>query len=289
MYRARVCTGPQLLKCMSCAGEHYGVLKGVPIALGHWGAQAFERPAVDMFLPVSQAVAQGSGLVGSQWPYQVIPNFVPDRSVADAHVDPALIAQLPPDGFAMFAGDLSVEKGIDVLLRAYASLTNPPPLVLIGRQPHGQPPVAGPNVTVLNDWPHAAVLEAWRRCSVALVPSVWPEPFGLVVLEAMAAGRPVIAAHTGGLSDIVVHNETGLLVPPGDVPALAAALARLLASRELREQMGQAGRLRLNEFRSDVIMPRLEQVYLSLLSDEHSAKPKPLLPRNQAVGEAEDV
>jgi glycosyltransferase involved in cell wall biosynthesis len=288
MYRARLCAGPRLLKCMACAGEHYGIAKGVPIALGHWVAQAFERPAVDMFLPVSQAVAAGSGLVGGRWPYQVIPNFVPDRPAAGDAIDPALIAQLPPAGFAMFAGDLSFEKGIDVLLRAYAALTNPPPLVLIGRQPPGQPLVTGPNVTVLNDWPHAAVLEAWRRCSVALVPSVWPEPFGLVVLEAMAAGRPVIASRTGGLADIVVNNETGLLVPPGDAPALTAALARLLASPELREQMGQAGQRRLAQYRADAILPRLEQVYRALLSDEHPAKSQPLPPGQRAVGKVED-
>ena len=61
----------------------------------------------------------------------------------------------------------------------------------------------------------------------------------------MAHGRPVVASAVGGLLDLVVDGETGLLVPPGDVPALRAALERLLADRELRRRFGEAGRKRI--------------------------------------------
>jgi glycosyltransferase involved in cell wall biosynthesis len=67
------------------------------------------------------------------------------------------------------------------------------------------------------------------------------------VLEAMAAGLPVVASGVGGLSELVVDGETGILVPPGDVPALAAALGRLIADRELRRTLGAAGRARAEE------------------------------------------
>jgi D-inositol-3-phosphate glycosyltransferase len=73
------------------------------------------------------------------------------------------------------------------------------------------------------------------------------EGFGVACAEAMAHGRPVVASAVGGLLDLVVDGETGLLVPPRDVPALRAALERLLADRELRRRFGEAGRERIRE------------------------------------------
>jgi glycosyltransferase involved in cell wall biosynthesis len=118
------------------------------------------------------------------------------------------------------------------------------------------------------------VLEAWHRCSVALVPSVWAEPFGLVVLEAMAAARPVIASAAGGLADIVLHGETGLLVPPGDAGALRAALAQLLAAPGLQARLGEAGRRRAEEYRASRIAPRVEAAYALALARRSAPRPK---------------
>jgi glycosyltransferase involved in cell wall biosynthesis len=84
----------------------------------------------------------------------------------------------------------------------------------------------------------------WEACDVAVVPSTAPEPFGLVAVEAMAAGKPVVAAAHGGLLDIVEDGNTGLLVPPGDAAALAGALSRLADDEGLRRRMGDAGRER---------------------------------------------
>jgi|SRR5579859_331305 len=268
MRHGRQCSGSQLLKCMRCTSDYYGSVKGLPILAGNWLMSAAERAAVDMFLPISHSVAQGNNLVGGRWPFQVIPNFVPDTLGAPQPFEPAYAAQLPPDGYLLFVGDLTADKGIEVLLQAYAGLENVPPLVLIGRRHASQPLSLPPNVMVLDSWPHAAVMEAWRRCSLALAPSVWAEPFGLVALEAMAVGCPVIASRAGGLSDIVVDGDTGLLVPPGDVSALRAAMTRLIASPELRERMGQAGQHRVSEFRASVVVPRVEQVYRALLGQQ---------------------
>jgi glycosyltransferase involved in cell wall biosynthesis len=78
--------------------------------------------------------------------------------------------------------------------------------------------------------------------SVAVVPSVWPEPFGIVGIEAHAAGRPVIASDTGGIRDWLDDGVSGLVVPAGDPRALARALTDLLADPERRRAMGQAGK-----------------------------------------------
>ena len=74
-------------------------------------------------------------------------------------------------------------------------------------------------------------------------------------------GRPVVASHIGGLPDIVVDGETGLLVPPGDELALRQALARLLADSGLRERMGALARQRVVQFKASMVVTRIEQVY----------------------------
>ncbi len=268
LYHGSTCDGPGFTKCLSCGVRFYGLAKGAPTVLAHRMMDRIRRGLVDMFLPVSQAVATANGLVGSHLPFQVVPNFLPgEGNIPSGDIEPYL-AQLPGEEFLLFAGALARHKGVDVLLRAYAMLTHAPPLVLIGYHTPEWPELsksALPNVLFLKDWPRYAVLEAWRHSMIAVVPSVWAEPFGLVAIEAMSAGRPVIASRTGGLSDIVVDGETGLLVQPGNPIALQQAIERLLADPDLRHRMGEAGRRKANEFEAGRIVPRIEHIYEELL------------------------
>ena len=119
----------------------------------------------------------------------------------------------------------------------------------------------------MNRWPHGAVMEAWKRSLIGLLPSVGPETFGIVVLEAMSCGRPVIASRIGGIPDVVADGETGLLVPPGDIEALRSAMAELLANPELREQMGCAAVQRAAQFSASAIVPRVERIYQELIEN----------------------
>jgi glycosyltransferase involved in cell wall biosynthesis len=92
------------------------------------------------------------------------------------------------------------------------------------------------------------------------------EGFGIAVVEAMAAGKAVVATTTGGLPEVVAQEETGLLVPPGDAESLAAAVVSLLQDRVRREQMGRQGRARAHErFSLDASVARMEQVYGEVL------------------------
>lgn len=84
--------------------------------------------------------------------------------------------------------------------------------------------------------------EEFANASIVVVPSLWPEPFGLVGIEAFAAGRPVVASATGGIKDWLEDGVNGLLVRPGDVNDLARALEELLSDPARQERMGQAGR-----------------------------------------------
>jgi glycosyltransferase involved in cell wall biosynthesis len=266
MYQGRRCSGPKLTKCIGCAMDHFGMVKGTVAALGNRVMGAIERNVVDIFLPVSQAVAYGNDLVARELPFQVIPNFVADAIDELPPLDDPRLDQLPDGEFLLFVGDLSAEKGIYVLLQAYAQLRDAPPLVLIGRSCGDSPRSLPPHVLSLGIWPHDLVMEAWRRGSIALVPSVWPEPFGITAIEAMAAGCPTIAARSGGLTDIVLDGETGLLVPPGDAEALGKAMQRLIDEPALRARLGQVGQRRSAEFRASVIVPRIEQVYQSVIA-----------------------
>jgi len=87
---------------------------------------------------------------------------------------------------------------------------------------------------------HKEVQEMMRACAIVAVPSR-SEGLGMTVLEAMAAGKPVVAAAVGGIPEILEHGVTGLLVPPEDHMALAAAVIELAADPALRSRLGKAG------------------------------------------------
>jgi glycosyltransferase involved in cell wall biosynthesis len=272
MYKGLPCSGPAFSKCLGCSLDHYGPI-GPPTYLSNRLMGSFKERLVDRYLAVSRATAEGNGLSpGLENGCQVIPNFLPDGFDDLNGNSHPLAGELPEDGFLMFAGDLSRDKGVPVLLEAYRGLVGAPPLVLIGRKTATTPEQMPPDVHVFNSWPHPAVLEAWLRSSIALAPSVWPEPFGIVVIEAMAAGKPVIASQTGGLPDIVRHGETGLLVMPGSTVELRQALQRLIHDPERRARMGHAGRRRIEMFKAGQVVPQIERVYLELLAGKAAAQ-----------------
>jgi glycosyltransferase involved in cell wall biosynthesis len=138
----------------------------------------------------------------------------------------------------LYAGRLSPEKGILDLLEAADDGMK---LTIVGDGPlRAQIPQARGFV------PHEELGPLYERAAVVAVPS-HREGFGVVCAEAMAHARPVVASAAGGLLDLVVHEETGLLVPPRDVNALRAALRRLLDDPELRARLGANARERARE------------------------------------------
>ncbi len=175
----------------------------------------------------SNALAEAARELGAR-EVRVIPSGVdvPERVGEEAE---------PPE--VLFVGRLSREKGILELVQAADGL----PLVVAGDGPlREQVPQARGFV------PHHALAPLYERAAVVAVPS-HREGFGVACAEAMAHGRPVVASAVGGLLDLVVEGETGLLVPPRDVAALREALERLLADRDLRRRFGEAGRDRIRE------------------------------------------
>ena len=269
MYRGvELCDGPGFSKCMRCATHHYGY-KGPVILTGNLVFSRLQRALVDMFLPVSTAVAEANQLTGTNLPYQVIPNFVSD-DVADAEGElDERVAALPESGYILQVGDLTLDKGVGVLLDAYRGLEAPPPLVLIGwRLPDSI--VLPPNVTVINGLPRAAVMQAWQKSLFGTVPSLCRDASPTVTLEAMASGKAVIGSQIGGITDQILDGETGFLVPPGDVSALRNAMNCLIKDPALRSRMGAAAKAKVIEFQSTHVIERIEKVYQQLICRRHS-------------------
>jgi glycosyltransferase involved in cell wall biosynthesis len=252
-----VCSGPAPVKCQICASEHYGPTKGLVAAFGTRTFETRLRRNVDVFLPVSSTVEELCRIRGEEVS-RVIPNFIGELP-APLPGDPRL-AQLPEEPFILFFGDATVDKGAWHLAEAYRRLENPPPLVLVGRC-YIDELQDRPGVHPMGAWPHRLAIEALRRSLFTVAPSLWPEPFGIVALEAAAAGKPIVASDIGGLRDIVVDGETGLLVPPDDRPALVAAMQRLSGDAELRQRLGAAAKERAAAFSSKAIVPRFEEAY----------------------------
>ncbi|MBS1863386.1 MAG: glycosyltransferase family 4 protein [Actinobacteria bacterium] len=255
-----VCAGPGARKCLRHAIDFYGAGKGMLIAGGVAVADPWVRRRVDLFVSVSSAVGELCRVAGRR-DHRVIPNFTRELPAPPADVEERL-AFLPAGEFALYFGDVSEDKGARVLLEAHAGLAGAPPLVLIGRR-NVEGLEAMPNVIAPGPLPHAVAIEAVRRSAFTVAPSIWAEPFGIVALEAGAAGKAVLASAGGGLRDVVVDGETGRLLPPGDVGALRVAMADLFADRGLRERMGAAAAARVREaFSPAAVVPRIEAAYV---------------------------
>ena len=188
-------------------------------------------------------------------------------------------------GVILFVGQVSWEKGLIHLIRAFSQIEYECELIVAGGndlwQTINSPTVRDTGQTrlteyekevraVAKDWsvhflgtvPTKELRHVYAACDVFVCPSEWPEPFGMVNVEAMAAGKPVIASHTGGIPEIVVDGVTGFLVTPASPSALADALDSLLADEKRRIEMGEAGYQRAKtHFTWDRALAQLRSIY----------------------------
>jgi glycosyltransferase involved in cell wall biosynthesis len=147
----------------------------------------------------------------------------------------------------VFAGRLVAPKGVDVLIRAVARVDGDLVICGTGRRETKLRALAArmgiAERVQFKGWmgPEGLAREL-ADASVLAVPSLWPEPFGIVGIEAFSAGRPAVASATGGIPDWLKDGVCGITVAPADVDALAVALGRLLDDPQLQHTMGLAGR-----------------------------------------------
>jgi glycogen synthase len=183
--------------------------------------------------------------------------------------------------YVLFVGRISEQKGIFPLLEAARALPEDVSLVLCASSPDTpellsrlEAAVAGrPRIRWINAMlPVAEVVELYSHAAVFVCPSIY-EPFGLINLEAMACGTPVVATRVGGIPEVVVDGETGWLVPAGDEAALARALRGALADPALARRMGEAGRRRVEaHFSWDRIAERTLAVYRDAIAAKAVAR-----------------
>lgn len=179
-------------------------------------------------------------------------------------------------GYAVFVGRLAPEKGVRTLLAAWRTLGAAPPLRIIGDGPLA-PEVARaageiPGVTWLGRLKAPEVLAQVREAACLVCPSEWYETFGRVIVEAFAAGTPVVASDIGALAELVRPEETGFLFPPGDARALEAAVRRLLDDPPRLARMRLAARLEFERrFTADQNYVALMDIYRLAISRYSSA------------------
>ena len=176
-------------------------------------------------------------------------------------VDTSMFAPHPGDGEAvLFVGRLLPHKGVHDLID---SLPPRVPLRIIGRAMDAEylnllrARAAGKCVTFLHDVDDAGLVEEYRRAACVVLPSVYttpdgrttlvPELLGQTLLEAMACGRPAICTDVASMPEVVVHGDTGYVVPPGNPAALGAAIGSVLADPAAADRMGARGRARVVE------------------------------------------
>jgi glycosyltransferase involved in cell wall biosynthesis len=178
--------------------------------------------------------------------------------------------RLPPRATVIgFVGQLDERKGIHYLLPAFRQVHRRHPeavLLMVGEGPLRQWIVNTVRDYGLED---AVILAGFRddipavmrSLDMLVLPSLW-EGFGIVLIEAMAAGKPVVSTAVSSMPEIVVDGTTGLLVPPADAEALAHALCVLLEDRELAQKLGRAGRTRVEQYFADKRMVcQLEELF----------------------------
>jgi len=213
----------------------------------------------------------------------VLPPSVPNgRFSPTAKEDflPVRLERNPKERTVLFVGGLDRAhyfKGVPVLLRAFLKLCSRAPesktvLLIVGDgnlRPMYERLAAAlglrDRVIFLGKVLDEELPEAYRLADVVVLPSVdRSEAFGIVLLEAMASGRPIIASNLPGVRTLVRGGKNGLLVPPGDEDALAGAMSRLLTKRSVIQKMGQASRALARAYTADRVAARLVRLYRTL-------------------------
>lgn len=261
-----ICSGPGLSKCARCAGAFYGRPKGT---LATFGVQSGARVLAPRISGVTFASHYMQDLFADTVPKLIGGRRHPKQAVIPAFAEPspdeegpdeAVLAALP-ERYIMYVGALRKVKGVELLADAYRGLADAPPLVFFGTRAPDTPTLDGPGIHIVQGAQNATVMAAWRNAAFGVFPSLWAEPLGIVVHEAMSQGKPVIGTRPGGHGEMITDGRTGYLTPIGDREALRDAMQRLVSDDALREGMGRAAAEAALRFRREPLLDRFETFF----------------------------
>ncbi|MEY4723660.1 MAG: hypothetical protein RLZZ324_1173 [Candidatus Parcubacteria bacterium] len=173
--------------------------------------------------------------------------------------------------YALFVGRLVEEKGVETLIRAAAAVRDVP-VRIVGTGPQEAQlkalakKLGADNVHFMGALHGDDLRAAYAGARFVVVPSRWYEVFGLIVLEAYASGKPVVATQIGGLAELVLDGDTGRFVSAGDEDDLAAVLLELWSDPAICEAMGRAGRAWVEtDFTPEGHYARIRDVYAAAM------------------------
>jgi len=201
--------------------------------------------------------------------FRVIPNGIQVARFADARP-----ADLGPGRKLLFVGRLDERKGFPIAIAAFVLLAADRPdlhLVVVGDGPERDtvdrlPTLLRARVTMLGAVANEELPPIHAACDLYLGPATGGESFGIVLVEAMAAGLPVVASDAPGYDEVVTDETQGLLVPPRDPAALAAAASRVLDDVDLAKRLRTAGADRARGFDWSTTVGRIEEAYRDALA-----------------------
>ncbi len=215
--------------------------------------------------------------------YNIIPNGVDLEHFSPAQ--PPLAEYMDGKLNILFVGRLEKRKGLQHLLGAFRRVKAKLPdtrLMVVGPKGRSGWEYEGlvdsydlKDVVFLGGVPYSVLPRYYTTAHVFCAPNTGQESQGLILLEALASGRPIVASNIPGFAYVMAHGEEGLMTPPGDEDALAEALATLLQDEGLRQRMGARGWLRAQDFCWSKVSRRILDYYSRLLQERAGAGTRP--------------
>lgn len=260
-------------RCATVGTFHSNTATGRNFLFDHFGS--LWRPLLRHLGGRIAVSEQARRFINQYFPaaYRVIPNGV-DQSRFNPAVKPLTKLVGKPGPVVVFIGRLTPRKGINYLLQAWPMVIAQVPtarLVIVGggyrqRWYEAQvPPVARSSVQFTGYASEAELPRYFASADVCCFPSTGAESFGIVLLEAMASAKPIVATDIPGYNRVLTSDQEGVLVPPRDVPALAKALFPLLADQSRQRRYGQVGLKTAARYSWPNIVDQIESFYREIL------------------------
>ncbi|NIA11797.1 MAG: glycosyltransferase [Nitrospiraceae bacterium] len=269
-----ICPGYNMLSkgriCVDCQGHSFwrplikncqgSRFRGLLLTLeAYWHKWKKSYEGVDLFISPSRFLAD---LVSR---YRIPKERI---QVLRNGIDTAkFLPSMEDGGYVLYFGRLSHEKGITTLLKAHQSMAEPLPLKVVGTGPLEKKLRASYEKAEFLGYKSGEELNRLiANATFVVVPSEWYENCSMVVLEAMAFGKPVIGSKIGGIPEQIEDGKTGLLFEMGNMSELAQKMKKLSSDREMRIQMGRRARRKLeSEYSLDKHCKKLLSIYRALL------------------------